>query len=123
MYYLPGNSKSIKGRFAEMSPYTMKDYDHVVVWLDYFNKVLPRSKGRRLDRGVCVSDPTLKDLAEAVRLAGFEVAETNERARHPRRPYVPSGRSGYVTVPKTVPKTRVLYRIAPKLVRVAARKR
>ncbi|SVB82347.1 uncharacterized protein METZ01_LOCUS235201, partial [marine metagenome] len=24
----------------------MKDYDHIVVWLDYFNKTLSRQKGR-----------------------------------------------------------------------------
>lgn len=98
----------------------MKDYDHVVVWLDYFNRVLPRSKGRKLERNVCVPDPTLKDLAEAVRNAGFEVAQINDQARHPRRPYV---RSGYVTIPKTnVPKTRVLYRVAPKLARLAKKR-
>ncbi len=98
----------------------MKDYDHVVVWLDYFNRVLPRSKGRRLGRSVCVQDPTLKDLVEAVRNAGFEVAEVNDQARHPRRPYY---RSGYVSVPKAnVPKTRILYRVAPKLARLARKR-
>ena len=26
----------------------MKDYDHVVIWLDYFNKTLSRQKGRKV---------------------------------------------------------------------------
>ena len=93
---------------------SVKEYDHVVVWLDYFNKVLTRSKGRRLGRDVCVMDPTLDNLTKAVKMAGFTVAEAREGACHPRRPYA---ESGYVAVPKTVSKTRMLYRIAPKLVR------
>lgn len=90
----------------------MKEYDNVIVWLDYFNKVLARSRGRRLGRDICVSDPTLDNLKKAVEVAGFTIADVNEDARHPRRPYVPSG---YVAVVKIAPKTKVLYRIAPKL--------
>ncbi|MBI1657412.1 MAG: hypothetical protein IS632_01375 [Thaumarchaeota archaeon] len=93
----------------------MKEYDCVIVWLDYFNRVLTRSRGRRLGREVCIPDPTLENLAKAVEMAGFSVAETKEGARHPRRPYT---KSGYVAVTKTAPKTRMLYRIAPKLARV-----
>ncbi|ABK78033.1 signal recognition particle, 19 kDa protein [Cenarchaeum symbiosum A] len=87
----------------------MKDYEHVVVWLDYFNKNLTRSKGRRLGRERCVFDPSFKELADAAAAAGLEVSESNEGARHPRRPYV---RSGYVAVPKSPPKGRILERIA-----------
>lgn len=94
---------------------SVKEYENAIIWLDYFNKVLPRSRGRRMKRDVCVSDPTLENLAKAVEVAGFSVADTNEGARYPRRPYV---KSGYVAVSKTIPKTRMLYRIAPKLVRV-----
>ena len=78
----------------------MKEYDHVIVWLDYFNRVLTRSRGRRLGREVCVPDPTLVNLIKAVEMAGFTVAETNGAARYPRRPYAPSG---YVAVVKTAP--------------------
>jgi len=28
----------------------MKSYDHVVIWLDYFNKTLSRKKGRKLPK-------------------------------------------------------------------------
>ena len=34
----------------------MKDYEHVVIWLDYFNKNLKKSKGRRLGLGKCIFD-------------------------------------------------------------------
>ena len=94
----------------------MKDYDHVVVWLDYFDKELSRSQGRRLSRDFCVNEPSLESLSAAVKMAGYTIKEANDSARHPRRAHV---RSGYLVLPKaSSPKTRVLYRIAPKLVRV-----
>ena len=50
----------------------MKDYEHVVIWLDYFNKTLPRDKGRKLAKEKCVFDPSLKELVDAAKAAGFE---------------------------------------------------
>ena len=47
----------------------MKDYEHVVVWLDYFNKIGKES---------CVNDPSFKELSDAAIAAGFEITESNE---------------------------------------------
>ena len=91
----------------------MKDYEHVVVWLDYFNKTLPRSKGRRVNKERCIFDPSLKELVDATKAADFEVTESNEKARFPKRPYV---RSGYVVLPKGSSKTIILNKISEKLV-------
>ena len=91
----------------------MKDYEHVVIWLDYFNKTLSRSKGRKLEKEKCVFDPSLKELTDAVQAAGFEVTETDEKVRFPRRPYV---RSGYLVLPKGSSKTKILDKISEKLV-------
>ena len=92
----------------------MKSYDHVVVWLDYFNKNHKRSRGRRLNLANCIFDPSLKELMDASRSAGFKITEHNDKARFPRKPYV---RSGYVVVPKhSASKTIILTRIAKKLV-------
>jgi signal recognition particle subunit SRP19 len=91
----------------------MKDYEHVVVWLDYFNKTLPREKGRKLSKEKCVFDPSLKELIEAAKAAGLELTETDEKVRYPKRPYV---RSGYVIIPKSGPKTKILNKISEKLV-------
>ncbi|MDX1533384.1 MAG: signal recognition particle subunit SRP19/SEC65 family protein [Nitrosopumilaceae archaeon] len=91
----------------------MKDYEHVVVWLDYFNKTLTRAKGRKLDKEKCIFDPSLKELIDATKAAGLEVTESDEKVRFPRRPYV---RSGYVVVPKGSPKTKILNKISEKLV-------
>lgn len=90
----------------------MKDYSSIVVWLDYFNKTLARSSGRRLKRDACVYDPSMKDLAAAAEAAGYEVSESRDDVRYPRRPYV---RSGYVVVPKSGPKAAALAKIGSKL--------
>jgi len=91
----------------------MKDYEHVVIWLDYFNKTLSRAKGRRLQKEKCIFDPSLKELTEATKAAGFEITETEEKVRYPRRPYV---RSGYIVLPKGSSKTNILDKISQKLV-------
>ena len=91
----------------------MKDYEHVVVWLDYFNKTLPRNKGRKLSKEKCVFDPSLKELIEAAKAAGLELTESDEKVRYPKRPYV---RSGYIIIPKSGPKTKILNKISEKLV-------
>jgi len=91
----------------------MKDYEHVVIWLDYFNKTLPRAKGRRLEKNNCIFDPSLKELIDATKAAGFEISESDDKVRFPKRPYV---RSGYVVLPKGSSKTKILDKISEKLV-------
>lgn len=91
----------------------MKDYENVVIWLDYFNKNLTRAKGRRLGRDLCVFEPILSELENAAKAAGYTIAESSESARFPRRAYV---RSGYVALQKTDAKTTHMRKIAEKLV-------
>ena len=91
----------------------MKDYEHIVIWLDYFNKTLPRNKGRRLPKDKCVFDPSLAELIEASKAAGFQPTDTDDKVRFPRRPYV---RSGYVILPKNMTKSKILEKISEKLV-------
>ena len=69
----------------------MKDYDHVIIWTDYFNRNLSRRKGRKVSKDMAIFDPS--------KSAGFAVSaeSTNETARFPRRSYV---RSGYVMLAK-----------------------
>ncbi|MEW6605720.1 MAG: signal recognition particle subunit SRP19/SEC65 family protein [Thermoproteota archaeon] len=77
----------------------MKDYDHVVLWLDYFNKNLKRRQGRKVNREQAVFDPTVQELAEAARAAGLQFSdqEMNSEAKFPRRSFV---KSGYIMVAK-----------------------
>ncbi len=91
----------------------MKDYEHVVIWLDYFNKNLKKSKGRRLGLEKCVFDPSLKEIMDATKDSGFEITESDDKVRFPKRPFV---RSGYVIVPKGSSKTKILNKISEKLV-------
>ena len=91
----------------------MKDYEHVVIWLDYFNKTLPRNKGRRLQKDKCVFDPSLNELIDATKAAGLEMKESDDKVRFPKRPYV---RSGYVILPKNMTKSILLEKISEKLV-------
>ncbi len=91
----------------------MKDYEHVVIWLDYFNKNLIKSKGRRIGLEKCVFDPSLKELIDATKDAGFEITESNDKVRFPKRPFV---RSGYVVLPKGSSKTIILNKISEKLI-------
>jgi len=90
----------------------MKDYEHVVIWLDYFNKNLKKSKGRRQGLEKCIFDPSLKELIDATKDAGFEITESNDKVRFPKRPFV---RSGYVVLPKESTKTIILNKISEKL--------
>jgi signal recognition particle subunit SRP19 len=78
----------------------LKDYDHIILWLDYFNKTLPRRKGRRVKSDRAVFDPTVADLIDAAKEAGYEPLpqETAEQVRYPRRSFV---RSGYIVLPKS----------------------
>ena len=91
----------------------MKDYEHVVIWLDYFNKNLKKSKGRRLGLDKCVFDPSLKELTDATTSAGFEITESDDKVRFPKRPFV---RSGYIVLPKGSSKTIILNKISQKLI-------
>jgi len=91
----------------------MKDYDHIVVWLDYFNKTLSRQNGRRLAKDKCVFDPSLNELIESANDAGLEPSETNDQVRFPRRSFV---RSGYIILEKKLPKTKILDKISEKMV-------
>lgn len=102
----------------------MKDYDHVILWLDYFNKNLKVRQGRKVKRELAVFDPTVAELAEAVRAAGFSVADdgVNDHARFPRRSFV---KSGYVMVAKKegLKKSRMVDMVAEKLLQKRARQK
>ena len=91
----------------------MKDYDHIVIWLDYFNKTLSRQKGRRLAKNRCIFDPSLNELIESANDAGLKPTATDDQVRFPRRPFV---RSGYIVLEKKMPKTKILNKNADKMI-------
>jgi signal recognition particle subunit SRP19 len=96
----------------------LKDYEHVVVWLDYFNRNLKRRQGRKVNRDKAVFDPTVQELVEAARAAGFQFSdqEINSDARFPRRSFV---KSGYIMLAKKegIKKSEIIDEVANKLLR------
>jgi signal recognition particle subunit SRP19 len=92
----------------------LKDYDHVILWLDYFNKNLSKRKGRRIAKEVAIYDPTIEELTKASKRLGltFTEEDINSNAKFPRRPFV---RSGYLMIPKTEKKSNILNQIAKKM--------
>ena len=66
-----------------------------------------------MDKERCVFDPSLNELSDAAKAAGFEIVESEDAVRFPKRPYV---RSGYIVLPKGSAKTKILNKISEKLV-------
>jgi signal recognition particle subunit SRP19 len=101
---------------------SVKDFDHVIVWTDYFNRNLSRRKGRKVSKDVAIFDPSIQELVDASKSAGFTVSNdnTNETARFPRRPYV---RSGYIMLDKNenLKKSNILNILAEKIVQNRAK--
>jgi len=95
----------------------------VILWLDYFNKNLKRRQGRKVKRDQAVFDPSVQELIEATRAAGFQLTDQdiNSDARFPRRSFV---KSGYVMVSKKegIKKSQIINSVANKLLRRSLQK-
>ena len=92
----------------------MKDYDHQIVWLDYFNKNLSRKKGRKVSKNISVYDPTMQELIGASKTLELDFSEEdiNNQARYPRRAFV---KSGYIMISKADKKSSVINQIAKEM--------
>lgn len=94
----------------------MKDYDSVIVWLDYYNKGLSRQKGRKIPKSSSIYDPLISELVDAAISLGYDVTkdQINDNARYPRRPHI---KSGYIMLPKNnILKSKIVKDIAEKIV-------
>jgi signal recognition particle subunit SRP19 len=96
----------------------LKDYDYVILWLDYFNKNLSKTKGRKIKKEQAIFDPTLSDLISAARESGFDPKndQINDGARYPRRAFV---KSGYIALPKndSYKKNKLIITIAQRMLK------
>ncbi len=95
----------------------MKDYDHVILWLDYFNKNLSKRKGRRIKRESAIYDPTITEIIDAAKLAGYDDIndeKINNQARFPRRSFV---KSSYIMISRkqTEKKSAIIKTIGEKM--------
>ena len=99
----------------------MKDYDHQIVWLDYFNKNLSRKKGRKVSKNISVYDPTMQELIDASKTLELDFSEEdiNNQARYPRRAFV---KSGYIMISKRDNKSSVINQIAKEMIEARQQK-
>lgn len=88
----------------------MKDYDRFVIWVDYFNSGLSREDGRRVPHNMAVRNPSLQELEEAAKRAGYKPEAVE--ALHPKRV---KNKSGYISIEKNGVKIQVIKDMATKL--------
>ncbi|HKX97708.1 MAG TPA: signal recognition particle subunit SRP19/SEC65 family protein [Candidatus Nitrosocosmicus sp.] len=94
----------------------MKDYENVIIWVDYYNKNLSRGKGRRISKSMAIYDPMIAELIVAAESLGYQVEkdQINDGARYPKRPHI---KSGYIMISKKESvKNKILKDIAEKIV-------
>ncbi|MEM3437301.1 MAG: signal recognition particle subunit SRP19/SEC65 family protein [Nitrososphaerales archaeon] len=94
----------------------MKNYDSLILWLDYFNSNLKRSEGRRVPLSISIKNPTLDELVKAAKLAGYNPKPF--QAFYPKRALTPSG---YIAVEKIKPKSVVLKEVSKALMMVRSK--
>ena len=96
----------------------------MILWLDYFNKNLKRRQGRKVKRDRSVFDPTISELSDAAKAAGFEFSdsEVNDGARFPRRAFT---KSGYLMIARKegAKKNQIIDAVAEKLVQRRSRQK
>jgi len=88
----------------------LKDYERIILWLDYFNSKFTREEGRRVPLNLAVSSPTLDELIESVRKLGFDLEPV--KARYPKRSFI---ESGYVSINKVKGKNIVIKEVSKTL--------
>ena len=94
----------------------MKDYDNVILWLDYYNKGISRAKGRKVSKSLAIYDPSISELKEAAISLGYQISrdQLNDTARFPRRPHI---KSGYIMISKnSLMKNKIIKAIAEKMI-------
>jgi len=85
----------------------MKDYERLVIWTDYFNSSNSRKGGRRVPLNVSVRNPTLDELQEASKRAGYEPSCT--KAFYPKHVSI---ESGYVSIKRAKSKVQMIKEIS-----------
>ena len=94
----------------------MKDYDSLIIWLDYFNKNFSRERGRKVSKSLAVYDPLISELVSAVETLGHTIdnEKINDGARFPKRAHI---KSGYVMIEKKgLNKNALLKSVSEKII-------
>jgi len=94
----------------------------IILWTVFFDSSRSRSEGRKLPKSLCVRNPTVEELEEAVKQLGFEYEVAKDK-KYPRIWYldIPQGYVKIYRDPNThIPRTKLLRMIAEKLREVRA---
>ena len=85
--------------------------DHIILWPSYFDSRKKRSNGRRVPKSLAVEKPTVEELFKAVNSLGLEATILADKS-------YPSNwweHEGCVSVEKSLSKTDLISKVAPKL--------
>ncbi len=89
----------------------------LIIWTVFFDLSRPRSLGRKVPKNLAVRNPTVEEIAEAVKALGLECEIVKDK-KYPRTWYMETCQ-GYVRVYKpadfNVGKAKLLKLIAEKL--------
>lgn len=91
----------------------MKEYERIVVWLDYIDSEKKRSEGRRVPLNSCVRAPTLEEMTQACKKLNLDAQP--QKAFHPK---ASRRQSGYVSIKKQGQKQQVIVAIAREMSRI-----
>ncbi|MFO7619596.1 MAG: signal recognition particle subunit SRP19/SEC65 family protein [Thermoplasmata archaeon] len=88
--------------------------DHLVLWPSYFDSTKSRARGRRIPKSLAVQNPTSEELLAAVEALGLDAK------LHPGKSYPGFWweRGGCISVEKTLKKTELISKVAPRLKRM-----
>uniref|UniRef100_A0A7C4F911 Signal recognition particle 19 kDa protein n=1 Tax=Thermofilum pendens TaxID=2269 RepID=A0A7C4F911_THEPE len=98
----------------------MRKKDGYVIWPAYFDAAHPRSKGRKVPLSLAVERPSLSELVEAARAAGYAQVVAEEQARYPAYWYEQPGR---IIVKSSDKKSEVIKKIARALIELRKARR
>ena len=88
----------------------------IILWPQYFDARASRMTGRRVAKALSVKSPTVQEILDATKLAGYRVYIEPDRA-YPRFWWNPTGR---LVVEKIAPKTEILTNVAKELKKMRA---
>ncbi len=85
--------------------------DHIILWPSYFDSANTRAGGRRVPKAKATQNPTADELLKAVVSLGLKASILEGKA-YPRNWW---GWEGCVSVEKSLAKTELIGKVAPRL--------
>ena len=90
--------------------------DHLILWPSYFDSTRSRASGRRVPKSLAVQNPTSEEILAAVKAIGLKAT------LHPDKSYPAFWweHGGCVSVEKSLAKTELISKVAPRLKQMRA---